>query len=188
MFSANLFKNAIIDYMEEKITSKTELRKWAKEERKKLDIESLSVELIKKLKSTSEYKQAKNIMIFYPLKSEVNLLKLLEDSTKNFYLPKIDGQNLLCCPYQDGDELCESCFRTKEPITSSVDKGLIDLVILPALAVDKNNYRLGYGGGFYDRFLEGANVVKIVCIPKEFIIKSISPEKHDIKIDKIITV
>ena len=169
------------------MNNKQQLRKWAKEERKKLDIEKISLELLEKLKETEEYRQAKNIMIFYPLKDEINLLSLLEDSDKNFYLPKIEGGNLLCCPFSKDAELCESCFKTKEPTTNPVEKGLIDLVIVPALAVDKNNYRLGYGGGFYDRFLSGVNITKIVCIPKEFLVKTVFPEEHDIKIDKIIT-
>ena len=169
------------------MNNKQELRKWAKEERKKLDIEKISLELVQKLKETDEYKKAKNIMFFYPLKDEINLLGLLEDFDKKFYLPKIEGENLLCCPFGKEDELCDSCFKTKEPTTNPIEKGLIDLVIVPALAVDKNNYRLGYGGGFYDRFLAGVNVIKLVCIPKEFLVETVYPEEHDIKIDKIIT-
>ena len=169
------------------MNNKQQLRKWAKEERKKLNIEKISLELVQKLKETEEYKHAKNIMIFYPLKDEINLLSLLEDKTKNFFLPKIKGENLLCCPFSQGGELCISCFKTKEPNTEPIEKDLIDLVILPALAVDKNYYRLGYGGGFYDRFLAGVNVIKIVCIPNEFLVETVYAEIHDIRIDKLIT-
>ena len=154
---------------------------------KKLDIKSISQILVKKLQDSYEYKSAENIMIFYPKENEVDLLSLLEDKSKNFYLPKISGDNLLCCPFGKDDELCESCFKTKEPTTESVQKSILDLVIVPALAIDKNNYRLGYGGGFYDRFLEGVNITKLVCIPKELIVETVYPEEHDIKIDKIIT-
>ena len=94
---------------------------------------------------------------------------------------------MLCCPYNQNEELCESCFKTKEPITAPVDKGSIDLVIVPALAVDRNNYRLGYGGGFYDRFLAGVNAKKIVCLSKDLILESVCPEEHDIQMDIIIT-
>ena len=166
---------------------KQQLRIWAKKERKKLDIKALSYEIVKKLQDTEVYKQAKNIMLFYPLKEEISLLSLLEDKTKNFYLPKIEGDNLLCCPYDLGDTLCESCFKTKEPLSNPISKDLIDLVIIPALAVDRNNYRLGYGGGFYDRFLANIDVLKIVCIPKILLVDTVFPELHDIKIDKIIT-
>ena len=167
--------------------SKQELRKWAKEERKKLNLQELSETLVLRLQATQEYKQAKNIMLFYPLNNEINLLKLLKDSTKSFYLPKIDGDNLLCCPYNESDELCFSCFKTKEPITKPCSKNLLDLIIVPALAVDKNNYRLGYGGGYYDRFLTDIKATKIVCIPKELIVENVYSEGHDIKIDLIIS-
>lgn len=174
--------------MEKKSPSscKASLRKWVKEARKKLDMQVISEQLALKLCQTDEYQQAKNIMIFYPLKDEVNLLPLLKDKTKNFYLPKIKGKDLLCCSYSEGDELCESCFKTLEP-TSAPSNTNPDLVIVPALAVDKQNYRLGYGGGFYDRFLVKIDCIKIVCIPKEFVVETIYPEVFDIVINKIIT-
>ena len=180
--------------------NKPQIRKWAKEERSKLDMEALSKILVQKLQQTEEYKQAKKIMIFYPLKDEVNLLSLLDDKTKTFYLPKIDGDNLLCCKYGKGEPLCESCFHTKEPVLSApspqpspAGRGskicTPDLIIVPALAVDKNNYRLGYGGGFYDRFL-GANrdSMTIVCIPQKLIVESIYPDDYDIPVDIVLSV
>ena len=163
------------------------LRKKAKEIRSNLDIELLSSKLQEKLKLTDEYQQAGNIMFYYPLQGEIDLLSLLEDKTKQFYLPKIDGKNLLCCPFKEDDEICLSCFKTCEPLSEPCDKSFIDLVIIPALAVDKNNYRLGYGGGFYDRFLADFSGKKVICIPSELIFETIYPEKHDIKADLIIS-
>ncbi len=167
---------------------KQQLRNISKEIRSKLNIKSLSQKLVKKLSETNEYKNAKNIMIYYPLPNEINLLALLKDNTKKFFLPKIDGQNLLCCPYKEGDKTCLSRFKTCEPISEPCSKNLIDLVIIPALAVDKNNYRLGYGGGFYDRFLNDFTGLKIVCLPQELVFDTIYPESHDIKADIILTV
>ena len=168
------------------MSTKSELRIQAKEIRKKLDMKTISHKLALKLKNTKEYKNAKNIMIFYPKNDEVDLIELLDDKSKNFFLPKISGEELLCCPYKKNEELCESCFKTKEPLTESVDETIIDLVIAPALAVDKNNYRLGYGGGFYDRLFARIHCIKIVCIPKELVVNSVYPEKHDIIMTKII--
>lgn len=164
--------------------NKQALRKWAKGFGKVR--EDASCNLILKLIETNEYKQAKNIMIFYPMKNEVNLLELLKDSSKTFFLPKIDGKNLLCCEYKKGDELCESCFKTLEPLTKSVNKNQIDLVIVPALCCDKSNYRLGYGGGFYDRFLEDFKGKTIVCLPKELVVENIYPEEFDIPVDLVV--
>lgn len=168
------------------MSDKQQLRIWAKEERKKLNMKALSCELVQNLKEIDEYKRAKNIMIFYPKENEVNLLSLIEDETKTFYLPKIEGENLLCCPYKNGDELCVSCFKTKEPLSNAVEKSVLDLIIVPALAVDKDGYRLGYGGGFYDRFLAGVNVFKIVCIPQDLVVDTVFPNDLDIKMDKVI--
>ena len=174
------------------LLDKQQLRKWAKKIRSELDIEALSKLLTDKLKQTQEYQQSKNVMIFYPLKDEVNLLRLTEDETKRFYLPKINGDNLLCCEFNKNSKLCKSCFNTMETVSGEKTDFTPDLVIVPALAVDKKNYRLGYGKGFYDRFL-GANKdihnppKTIVCISKELIVDSISPNEYDIPIDLIIT-
>ena len=167
--------------------NKQELRKWARDKRKELDMERISTVLVNKLVQTDEYKNSKNIMIFYPLPDEVNLLPLLKDSSKRFYLPRIKGEDLECCTYKEGDALCESCFHTKEPVCKACSKQNIDMVIVPALACDKDGYRLGYGGGFYDRFLQNFSGIKVVCIPKSLTVDAIHPEKHDIKIDLIIT-
>lgn len=169
------------------MTSKFSLRKKILEERKALDIKAISELLLLKLVELDEYKKAQHVMLYYPLKHEINLLELLKDESKNFYIPKIDNKTLKCCPYSLGDELSTSYFNTKEPISDFVDKSCLDLVIIPALAVDVNNYRLGYGGGFYDRFLLNLNAYKIVCIPQKFILDTVYPEIHDICIDKVIT-
>jgi len=64
-----------------------------------------------------------------------------------------------------------------------------DLILVPCLAFDKNNYRLGWGGGFYDRFLvRQPQALKIgVCFQNGFIESGLENEPHDIKLDKIIT-
>lgn len=166
------------------MADKKELRIWAKnfgalrEER--------SCKLVEKLCQTIEYKQAQNVMIFYPLKNEVNLLSLLEDKSKHFFLPKIEGQNLLCCEYKNGDKVCHSCFKTVEPLSEPTDKNNIDLIVVPALCCDKNNYRLGYGGGFYDRFLADYKGKTIVCLPQELIVDTIFPDKYDLPVDLVI--
>ena len=116
------------------------------------------------------------------------MLELLQDNSKTFFLPKLDGQKLLCCEYKNGDILCESCFKTLEPTSKPIDKNIIDLVIVPALCCDKNNFRLGYGGGFYDRFLADYKGKTVVCLPKELVIDTIYPDEFDIAVENIITV
>ena len=165
---------------------KLSLRVWAGSKRKELDMAAISVVLAEKLVQTEVYKTSKNIMIFYPLKDEVNLLSVLKDGSKNFYLPRVNGQDMECCLYKSGDELRESAFHTMEPVCAACSKTEIDLVVAPALACDKNAYRLGYGGGFYDRFLKDYKGIKVCCIPKELLVDTVYPNEQDIKMDLII--
>lgn len=164
--------------------TKSELRKKAKEIRHSLDMKIISEKIVENIKNNEIYKKSQHIMIFYPLIHEVDLLGLLEDD-KNFYLPKVDGENMLVCPYKKCDELTISEFKTKEPTTKPISPEILDLVFVPALMVDKDNHRLGYGGGFYDKFLSkhALNSKKIVAIPSALIVKKLPSESFDAKID-----
>lgn len=166
--------------------TKQELRIWAKEKRKTRD-KSIDKILVTKLKNTKEYKSATNILLYYPLPHEIDISALLEDEEKQFYLPKIKDENLVCCPYKSGDELCLSCFKTSEPLSLPVKKTEIELAIIPALCADKNNYRLGYGGGFYDRFLKDFEGIKITCLPQNLIVETVFSEEFDVPLDFVIT-
>ncbi len=162
--------------------SKTELRIKAKNIRKTLDIKNISHKLCEKIKALDEYKNAKNVLIFYPLEYEVNLLELINNE-KNFYLPKIKDETLEICPYKHGDMLKLNQFRIQEPITKSVSSDNMDLIILPALAADKNNNRLGYGKGYYDRLLKNTKATTILPLPKVLIFEQIPTEEHDKTVD-----
>lgn len=168
--------------------SKSDLRKKAKCIRKSLSIAEKSTIAIEKIRENTLYIPAKNVLIYYPLRYELNLLALLDDE-KNFYLPRVCGENLQICPFKKGDKLVASSFNICEPCSNSINPRNLDLVVVPALMADKSGFRLGYGGGFYDRFLVKNNTVKnILPIAKELIVEELPHEEFDIKIDEIIPV
>ena len=165
---------------------KTELRARAKELRKTLDMVRVSALLCEKIRNNEIYRSSQNVMLFYPMKNEVDLRELLKDD-KNFYLPRVSGSVLEVCPYSSGDELKKSEFGVFEPVSAKVNSVVPDLIIVPALMADRTGYRLGYGGGFYDRFLDGVNAVKTICaIPKGLLVDELPHSENDIKIDIII--
>ena len=166
--------------------NKDQIRKYIKIIRKTLNTEEISNKIVNNIRGLKECQYAENIMIYYPLKNEINLLSLLEDG-KNFYLPKVHGEKLMTCPYKKGDDLKISEFKTMEPKTMPADKRCLDLVFVPALCVDKEKYRLGYGKGFYDRYLKGLNATKIVPIASCFVLDEIPHDKFDEKVSLIIT-
>ena len=166
---------------------KTELRAKAKELRKKLDIAGVSQKLCEEIRKSLLYKTSENIMIYYPKAEEIDLRALLTDN-KSFYLPRVSGDDLEVCPYKSGDELIKSGFGVFEPMSGGVNPQVLDLVIVPALMADRNGYRLGYGGGYYDRFLGLNKNLKTICaIPKELSTDVLPQGDYDIKMDFIIT-
>lgn len=168
------------------MTNKNDLRKHAKQIRSSLDIKTISEKIVEQIMNFEPYKKAKNIMLFYPIDNEVDLRKLFEDKSKNFYLPKVDGEQMKVCPFKESDEFELSKFKTKEPRTEPInDLEILDIIFVPALMADRKNNRLGYGGGFYDRFLSKLpqNIIKIVPIPSDLIIDEIPIDIFDELVD-----
>ena len=126
-------------------------------------------------------------MLFYPKKYEIDLLSLLDDN-KNFYLPRVCGDFLEVCPYKCGDLLNISSFNIKEPCSNSVLPDILDLVFVPALMADNFGYRLGYGGGFYDRFLKKYPYINtILPISSKLIVDELPHDIYDCKVKTIIS-
>ncbi len=170
------------------MNNKSDFRIKAKELRKNLDIEQLSLLLCEKIRQWDFYQKSKNILIYYPLKYEVNLLSLLNDE-KNFFLPKVVGEKLYICPYKENDKLLKSSLNIYEPCSLPILPSILDLIFVPALATDKENFRLGYGGGYYDRFLSMySNITTVSAVSSNLIFEKLPHEPHDIKIDHIISI
>ena len=131
---------------------------------------------------------ARYILIYYPLRYELNLLALLDDE-KNFYLPRVCGDKLLICPFKKGEKLEKSKLNICEPCSNPINPQNLDLVIVPALMADVNGYRLGYGGGFYDRFLaQNMELKTILPIAKELFVEELPHEKFDIPVNEVLVV
>lgn len=168
---------------------KNNLRINAKKIRCTLNIDEKSALIKDKLFDLPEFKQAKNIFAYYSFGSEINTHDYFSDSTKNWFLPKIEGDNLLVCPY-DEEKLTVNSYQIKEPLTNSIqDICMIDMLIIPALAADKHGYRIGYGKGFYDRFIANLkhSPVKVVLVCSELLFNTVYPDDFDEKCDIIIT-
>jgi len=167
--------------------NKEELRNKAKNIRKNLPIKEISSNIVNRIKNSDLYSVSDNIMLFYPLKNEIDLLELLNDKTKKFYLPRVNQSELEVCPYKRGDNLEKSVQGVMEPLSQAVNKNILNLIFTPALYADKNGYRIGYGGGYYDRFLKDVTAVKVIVIPDVLYIDKLPSDDFDIRCDYIYT-
>lgn len=125
------------------------------------------------------------IMIYYPISNEPNLLDIMDNSNKSFYLPFSKDSNLEIRKIVNLNDLEED----EEHVPSSKIKSddSMDVVIVPAIAMNKQFYRLGYGKGYYDRFLKNKNVLKIAVVYHEFLIDDQYQDEWDVQFDYIVT-
>ncbi len=167
--------------------NKKDLRKIQKEKRSKLNIDYLSDLIIDNLFALSEFENANNIFSYISFGEEVRTNRILNLNNKKIFVPKICDKNMIMVEY-DHKNLIKNKYGILEPF-SNVEKipQKKDIIIVPALACDFSFNRLGYGGGYYDRFLKNTNSVKIVLLPQNLMIKEIPVEEHDINVDIIVT-
>ena len=146
------------------------------------------------IKILKKRKQKKKIIGgYYPYNHEVNVMPLLEKFEKSNYiisLPKIGkNSNMNFFVWSTNDPLNINEYGIPEPITNRMI--FPDVLLVPLVAYDKNCNRVGYGGGFYDRYIKRTKKIKnILTIGLAFSyqkVKKIPIEKNDIKIDFIIT-
>ncbi len=176
------------------------LREQILEIRKSLSIEqveSYSDMIMNSLIESSYYKNAINIMCYVSFDNEVNthnfINKAIKDG-KKISVPYIDSKNkiMLPCYIDNFNQLVPGYFGILSPDPNNIklaDEKSIDLVIVPGAMFDKNGYRIGYGGGYYDKFLPllSEDAVTIGLAFSFQVIDKVPTEKYDIPVDFIIT-
>jgi len=155
--------------------------------------ESRSRLLISRLEASDLLQQAQTIMGFLAIKNEVNLTPWLMEKarqSKTIILPRVeaDGQ-ISAVRFTDWDNTIKSRLGIIEPMGEPFPESDIDTVLVPGLVFDLKGYRLGYGKGYYDRFLPKLRKDAFKCgICYDFqIVESIYPHEKDVPVDCIIT-
>jgi len=152
--------------------------------------------ILEKLFESNLYKDSKNIFVYVSFRDEINTIKLIEKAfldNKNVYVPKVYNSNktMKAIKIDSLDNLEKNKMGILEPKNDnlSIDKNNIDLIIVPGAVFDEDFNRIGYGGGYYDRYLEEISYKnnKIALAYDFQIISKIEAEDHDIKMDYIIT-
>jgi len=175
---------------------KASLRKVFRDRRGALGTEvraDASRKIAERLALPAAYQNAREIAAYWPLEDEVDLrpfIALALDAGKNIFLPRVNkaASRLEFCPFDGRTEtLANGPFGLLEPQTDEATADEIDLVIVPGLAFDLHRHRLGYGAGYYDRFLK---TVEATAIGVAFDIQTIDIlpiAEHDVAMDMVLT-
>ena len=146
---------------------------------------------IKELKAIPEFIKAKTIFCYVSAKGEVETKNLISELLKEKtvvvpYCTDREG-NMICVKIASPDDLKEGMFGIPEPkIPIEFPKEHIDFAIVPGVAFDKSGYRIGYGKGYYDRFLKDINPFKVGVCQKQFFLDSVPHDEFDVKMDSVL--
>jgi 5-formyltetrahydrofolate cyclo-ligase len=151
-----------------------------------------------KVLSSREFRQARTVMTYVSLATEVDTFSLNKEALekgKRVVVPFIDmaRESIIAAELTSMDSLVEGPFGIFEPKDGSGKTVLlkeIDLVVVPAIAYDRSNMRLGRGKGYYDRFLsgDGLSSAKTIGIAFGFqIVDFIPSDPHDRPVQRVVT-
>jgi len=153
-------------------------------------------EIAERFYSLKEYCDAKNILIYYPFRSEIDTTVIITRAItdgKRIILPKVSGKALELFYIKDiKKDLMPGAYGIMEP-----DRDLCipakytepDLAVVPGVGFDRHKNRLGYGGGYYDRLMPrlSKNIKKIALCFQVQIVDLLPCFAHDIRVDKVIS-
>ncbi|MBR0454358.1 MAG: 5-formyltetrahydrofolate cyclo-ligase [Clostridia bacterium] len=146
------------------------------------------------IEALKEYKDADVILLYFPTRSEPDISPLADiarrDGKKIAFPISVTKDCTLDFRFiSSPDELEIGAYGIREPRADAERATLSDrtLCIVPALAVDADGYRLGYGKGYYDRFLKGFCGTSAGVVYSFFKINSVPRDQYDLAVDLIIT-
>lgn len=172
---------------------KNSLRRLLLQRRDSISADYMSIasrQIQKNLKKIDAYRAAKRIAGYYSIGSEVKTGSIIQEiltDGKIFALPRVEGDNIVFCQVKDFDDLEKGEFGIMEPKTNCPTINDFDVILVPAVAMTSVGQRLGYGMGYYDRFLANTSAVTIALTYSKLLIKNIPKSEHDVIIQWVVT-
>ena len=179
------------------LTEKKRLRAYYRKERAALPLETrelLDLNICANLSELSVIKSADTVLVFYPVKNEPDILPFIKELYKMgkrvaFPVSNSDDCTLTFKYVGSLEEMVLGTYDIPEPsFDAPIAKDLSDCVcIVPALVFDRYGYRIGYGKGYYDRFLNDFQGSSIGIAYGDFVVDALPYEPTDVTVDMIIT-
>jgi 5-formyltetrahydrofolate cyclo-ligase len=173
---------------------KQKIRQQMKQSRLGLSSSEISKQsqAIQKIVTESEqFKKAKSIGAYFPANNEVLTNIIIDEAIRRgkvIALPRVNGKTIRFFKFNDPSELRAGAFGIPEPELSA--KALVDpeVVLVPGLAFDKSGYRIGYGKGYYDRFLKSFEGISLGIAYPFQILANLPHNKSDVGLNFLATI
>jgi 5-formyltetrahydrofolate cyclo-ligase len=152
--------------------------------------------ICRRLVALPVFRKAGTLLFYMPFRNEADVIPAMEEAWragKRVLLPLVipHDRSMKAMAVKSLGELVPGSFGILEPpdeMEREVRPEEIDMIIVPGVAFDRQGFRLGYGGGYYDRFLERAPcAVRIGVAYPEQLVETVWPEEHDQKLHMLVT-
>jgi 5-formyltetrahydrofolate cyclo-ligase len=169
--------------------TKKEIRKEKLQKRSNIENrEEKNLKILKNLSDCEFFKKACRVMVYISYRDEVDTKALIEEMLsmgKSLCAPVCqDSENMIAREFFSISDLVSGAYGIPEPKGKEIKD--IDLVIVPGVAFCEEGFRIGYGAGYYDRFLKKSKAVTCGLFFEEQKCDFL-PESHDKKLDYIVT-
>jgi 5-formyltetrahydrofolate cyclo-ligase len=139
-----------------------------------------------------EVQRATTVMLFSHFGSEVptgSLIRRLHEHGVVIALPRIEHGHLVPVAFAPGDPTTTASFGAQEPVDGTpLDPASIDVVAVPGVAFDRDGRRVGYGGGYYDRFLRNLPAFTVaVAFGLQVVEEALPAGRFDLPVQAIVT-
>ncbi len=141
----------------------------------------------------SEYKNAGTVFCFVSTPDEIDTFPVISDAWKNgkrVAVPRVEGKGIMrAYEIRNRSDLEEGFYGICEPKqgTPLIPPEELDFIIMPCLTAARDGRRLGYGGGFYDRYMERLDTPCVVICREKVMRDDIPADSYDVKIETVIS-
>lgn len=159
--------------------------------------ERLSAEICRRIETAPWFVSAAALLMYMPFRQEVDIRPLMETAWqkgKAVYLPKVDrtAQSMSIHRVYAFKDLEPGAYGILEPVTEASERGgmpELDAVFVPGVVFDRQGHRIGYGGGYFDRFLAALNKgTSFIGVAFSFqVVASLPYESHDRRLHALVT-
>ena len=149
-----------------------------------------SKQIQNKIKKIKSFREAQKIGAYHPIGSEIptqNIIQEILSNGREVYLPRVIEKQIEFRKITDFGSLEQGSFDILEPRLECPMENNLDIILVPTVGISPIGVRLGYGHGFYDRFLSKNKTITISIVLEKQIVKNIPKSDHDVLIDWIVT-
>ena len=172
--------------------NKDDIRRRVKTRKRLLDDnerQTAARNVFDQLERLAAFMMSDSILAYHSLPDELSTREFLDkwSSRKRFFLPRVNGLDLEILPY-DRTRLRSGAFRIEEPDGDDLsDASQMEMIIVPAVAYDRQGNRIGRGRGYYDRLLSTTRALKVGVAYDFQLFDNLEPDPFDVPVDIVIT-